>query len=136
MTGDAMTTVLAPSSPGGLIPPEPPREDATSPCPPDPSAIMLAGPRTDGAEPRLDGLRPQERVSLTGTIAAADCVSAGFSPVYRCVLTGAHGELDLLFLGRATIAGLIAGTRCSVQGTTAVHDGRLAIWNPRYQVRP
>ena len=85
---------------------------------------------------RTDWVRPQERVSLTGTITATESTRAGLSPVYRCVLTGAHGELDLLFLGRATIAGLVAGTRCSVQGTTAVHDGRLAIWNPGYLVRP
>jgi RecG-like helicase len=88
------------------------------------------------AAPRLDGLRPQQRVSVTGTISKAETVSAGFSPVYRCVLTGAHGELDLLFLGRATIAGLTAGTRCTAAGTIAVHRGRLAVWNPRYQVRP
>jgi RecG-like helicase len=88
------------------------------------------------AAPRLDGLRPQERVSLTGTIRAAETVRAGASPVYRCVLTGAHGEVDLLFLGRAVIAGLTAGTRCTAAGTVAVHRGRLAVWNPRYQVRP
>jgi hypothetical protein len=88
------------------------------------------------AAPRLDSLRPQERVSLAGTISAAETVSAGLSPVYHCVLIGAHGELGLLFLGRATVAGLTAGTRCTVQGTVAVHCGRLAIWNPRYQVLP
>jgi RecG-like helicase len=88
------------------------------------------------AVPRLDGLRPQQRASVAGTISKAETVSAGLSPVYRCVLTGAHGELDLLFLGRATIAGLTVGTRCTAAGTVAVHRGRLAVWNPRYQVRP
>jgi RecG-like helicase len=86
--------------------------------------------------PRLAGLRPQERVSLGGTIYETETIRAGVSPVYRCVLTGGCGEVDLLFLGRATIAGLTIGTRCTVQGTVAVHHGRLAIWNPRYQVRP
>jgi hypothetical protein len=87
------------------------------------------------AAPRLDALRPQERVSVAGTISEAGTVSAGLSPVYRCVLSYDGGELDLLFLGRATIAGLTAGTRCSIEGTVAVHCGRLAVWNPRYQVR-
>jgi hypothetical protein len=87
------------------------------------------------AEPRLDALRPQQRVSLTGTICSAGTVSVGPSPTCRCVLVGAHGELDLLFLGRATIAGLTVGTRCTVHGTLAVYQDRLAIWNPRYQVR-
>jgi hypothetical protein len=88
------------------------------------------------ATPRLDALRPQERVSLTGIITAAETTRAGLSPVYRCVLTGAHGELDLLFLGHAEIAGLTVGIRCTAAGTVTVHCGRLAVWNPRYQVRP
>lgn len=88
------------------------------------------------AAPQMDGLRPQQRASVVGTISAAETLSAGLSPVYRCVLSYDGGELDLLFLGRAMIAGLTAGTRCMVQGTIAVHCGRLAVWNPRYQVRP
>jgi len=88
------------------------------------------------AAPQMDGLRPQQRASVAGTISEAETVSAGLSPVYRCVLSYDGGELDLLFLGRATIAGLNAGTRCSIEGTVAVHRGRLAVWNPRYQVRP
>jgi len=88
------------------------------------------------AAPQMDGLRPQQRASVAGTISEAETVSAGLSPVYRCVFSFDGGELDLLFLGRATIAGLNAGTRCSIEGTVAVHRGRLAVWNPRYQVRP
>lgn len=88
------------------------------------------------AAPPMDGLRPQQRASVAGTISEAGTISAGLSPVYRCVLSYDGGELDLLFLGRTVIAGLTAGTRCTVQGTVAVHRGRLAVWNPRYQVRP
>jgi RecG-like helicase len=85
---------------------------------------------------RTDYVRPQERVSLAGTILKTETVRVGGSPVYRCVLADDWGELDLLFLGRATIAGLTSGIRCSIQGTVTVHRGRLAVWNPRYQVEP
>ena len=88
------------------------------------------------AAPRLGGLRPQERVSLAGTIREACTIRAGISPAYRCVLTYDGGELDLLFLGRAMVAGLTAGIRCIIQGTVTVRDGRLAVWSPRYQVAP
>jgi hypothetical protein len=90
--------------------------------------------RTDFVRPQR--IRPRERVSVTGTIQEAGTVRVGVSPVYRCVLAYDGGELDLLFLGRATIAGLTAGIRCSIEGTVTVHRGRLAVWNPRYQVRP
>jgi hypothetical protein len=89
---------------------------------------------------RIDRMRPQQRVSLTGTICETETVRAGSSPVCRCVLAGdseeLDEELDLLFLGRATIAGLTVGTRCRIWGTVAVHCDRLAVWNPRYQVEP
>jgi hypothetical protein len=88
------------------------------------------------APAHVDSVRPQERVSLTGIILSTDTIRVGGSPAYRCVLAAAEGDLDLLFLGRATITGLTVGTRCSVQGTVALHRGRLAVWNPRYQVWP
>jgi hypothetical protein len=87
-------------------------------------------------QPRLDTLRPQERVSLAGTICETGTIQAGPSPVYRCVLISAGAEVELLFLGRPTITGLTLGTRCTVQGTVTVRCGHLAIWNPRYQIRP
>jgi len=98
---------------------------------------MTGGAMTALLEPvRADWVRLQERVSLTGTIRATETIRAGFSPVCRCVLDCDGGELDLLFLGRATIAGLAVGTRCGIEGAVAVHCGRLAVWNPWYQVRP
>ena len=102
------------------------------------TTALLAAPQMYGLRPQQQthGLRPQQRASVAGTISEAETVSAGLSPVYRCVLSYDAGELDLLFLGRATIAGLTAGIRCTVYGTIAVHRGRLAVWNPRYQVRP
>jgi hypothetical protein len=84
----------------------------------------------------VNRVRPQQRVSLAGTIRETGVVSAGPSPVYRCVLAYDGGEPDLLFLGRSAVAGLTAGTRVAIQGTVAVRHGRLAVWNPRYQVRP
>jgi hypothetical protein len=81
-------------------------------------------------------LRLRERVSLTGTIRDTETTRVGGSPVYRCTLTGTHGEIDLLFLGRTTLAGLTPGTTVTVQGTVAVHCDRLAVWNPRYRILP
>jgi hypothetical protein len=81
-------------------------------------------------------LIPRERVSLTGVILDTTTVSVGGSPSYRCVLATDKGNVDLLFLGRAVIAGLTVGTRCVVQGTVVVRCERLAIWNPRYRLLP
>ena len=94
-----------------------------------------ADPQTPGTT-RISDVNGQDRVRVTGTIIATEVISVGSSFAYRCVLADGTGELDLLFLGRAAIAGLAVGTRCSIQGVVTTHGGRLAVWNPRYQVHP
>jgi two-component system sensor histidine kinase KdpD len=84
----------------------------------------------------ISDVRGRDPVRMTGTIISAQTTGIGSSLAYRCVLADGTGELDLLFLGRATIAGLAAGTRCSVEGVVTAREGRLAVWNPRYQVQP
>jgi two-component system, OmpR family, sensor histidine kinase KdpD len=84
---------------------------------------------------RISDVRGRDRITVTGTIISAQTTAIGSSLAYRCVLADGTGELDLLFLGRAAIAGLAAGTRCCIEGVGAARGGRLAVWNPRYQVQ-
>jgi two-component system sensor histidine kinase KdpD len=84
---------------------------------------------------RISDVRGRDRVTVTGTVVSAQAIAIGSSLAYRCVLADGTGELDLLFLGRAAIAGLAVGTRCSIEGAVAARGGRLAVWNPRYQVQ-
>jgi two-component system sensor histidine kinase KdpD len=83
---------------------------------------------------RISDVHGQDRVTLAGTIISTPVIAVGSSSAYCCVLADGTGELDLLFLGRAAIAGLAVGTRCSIQGVVTRRGGRLAVWNPRYQV--
>jgi two-component system, OmpR family, sensor histidine kinase KdpD len=85
---------------------------------------------------RISDVRVQDRVKVTGTIISAQTAAIGSSLGYRCVLADGTGQLDLLFLGRAVIAGLAAGTRCSIEGVVAARGARFAVWNPRYEVQP
>jgi two-component system sensor histidine kinase KdpD len=85
---------------------------------------------------RISDVRSQDRVRLAGTILAAGTVAVGRGPAWRCVLADGTGELDLLFLGRAVVAALAEGTRCTVQGTAIPRQGRLTMWNPRYEIEP
>jgi two-component system sensor histidine kinase KdpD len=81
-------------------------------------------------------VRGRDRVRMTGTIISAQTTAIGNSFAYRCVLADGAAELDLLFLGRAAIAGLAPGIRCSIEGVVTERGGRLAVWNPRYEVQP
>jgi CheY-like chemotaxis protein len=85
---------------------------------------------------RIADARVRTHVTLVGTIRATETVTAGSSPLYRCVLADGTGAADLLFLGRSRVGGLAAGTCCRAEGRATVRRGRLALWNPRYQAGP
>jgi RecG-like helicase len=81
-------------------------------------------------------VRPRFRLVVTGRICAVETVSFGGSPTYRIVIDDGTGQLELLFLGRRTIAGLVVGARCSVEGTAQLARGRFVVWNPLYKLEP
>jgi hypothetical protein len=84
----------------------------------------------------LAAVRPGERVTVRGTIRSWSAICVGGGPACRCTLTDGTGEIDLLFLGRAGIAGLAAGLGCEATGRAALRDGRTVIWNPWYCLDP
>jgi hypothetical protein len=81
-------------------------------------------------------VRPRSRLVVTGAILAAETISLSGSPTYRIVLEDGTGELEVLFLGRRTIGGLVVGARCSVEGTAQLTRGRFVVWNPLYKLEP
>jgi len=78
--------------------------------------------------------RSRTRVVVTGTIRAAQAVTRGTSPAYCCTLDDGTGQLELLFLGRLSVAGLAVGIRCRVEGTVQSEGDRLVVWNPLYRI--
>ena len=96
-----------------------------------------ARPRVLPAPARLiAGIRPQSRVVITGTIRRTCTITVGSSPAYHFTLVDGSGELDVLFLGWPSVAGLRPGARVTVEGRAGTHDGSLALWNPRYRIEP
>jgi hypothetical protein len=80
--------------------------------------------------------RPRSRVVVTGTVRTTETVTVDGSASHRVVLDDDTGELDALFLGRSTVAGVGVGTRCSMEGTAQLRCGRLVVWNPLYKLEP
>jgi hypothetical protein len=79
-------------------------------------------------------IRPQDRVLITGVIRSKAAMSISGFPACRYTLADETGEADLLFLGRVLIAGLDTGLHCVAEGRAAARDGRVVVWNPRYEV--
>ncbi len=56
-------------------------------------------------------------------------------PTLTAELFDGTGTLDLVWLGRRRIVGVNPGQRVCVRGRVGVHEGRLAVYNPRYELR-
>jgi CheY-like chemotaxis protein len=85
---------------------------------------------------RIATVRVQSRVTVTGVIRSVSTESIAGSPAVRCVLADGSGQIDMLFLGRESVAGLVPGRRCTAIGRACVHRGRMVIWNPGYELEP
>jgi CheY-like chemotaxis protein len=85
---------------------------------------------------RIATVRVQSRVTVTGVIRSVSKESIAGSPAVRCVLADGSGQIDMLFLGRESVAGLVPGRRCTAIGRACVHRGRMVIWNPGYELEP
>jgi hypothetical protein len=92
--------------------------------------------RRPSATPLIAGIRPQSQVIITGMIRSTGTITVGSGPAFHFTLVDGSGELDVLFLGRPTVRGLLPGARVTVEGRAGTHDCRLALWNPRYRIEP
>lgn len=57
-------------------------------------------------------------------------------PTVEAELFDGSGVLDLVWLGRRSIAGIEPGRRLGVEGMVCEAHGRRTIYNPRYELRP
>jgi RecJ-like exonuclease len=57
-------------------------------------------------------------------------------PTLEAKLYDGTDTIDLVWLGRRRIAGIEPGRRVVVRGRVGEHDGRLAIYNPWYELLP
>jgi hypothetical protein len=85
---------------------------------------------------RIADVQPRRRALVSGTIRSTKTIKVGSSPAFRAELVDDSGRLDLVFLGRRNIPGLVNGCRCTIEGTVLVKGPRLAVWNPLYRIEP
>jgi hypothetical protein len=57
-------------------------------------------------------------------------------PAYEIELYDGSGATTVVWLGRRSIPGIVAGRRMRVNGRMTVIDGRKRIYNPRYILKP
>lgn len=85
---------------------------------------------------RISDAVPRGRVVVTGTVRTTGVTMFHGIASYECTIDDGSGGIGLRFPGRRRVAGLVAGRRCTIEGTSRVEDGRLVVWNPRYRLEP
>jgi hypothetical protein len=92
------------------------------------------GLEVDGCTPIMD-VRYRDRVRVSGRVRSLRVAPQHDAPVLELVLDDGTAALSVVFLGRRAVAGVEASTRMVVEGTVGMHRNRLAMLNPRYELR-
>ncbi|HTW21306.1 MAG TPA: amino acid permease [Mycobacteriales bacterium] len=96
---------------------------------------MLADDLAPGPDP-IGTLGARQPAVIHGRIRSVRLKPLADSPMLVCEVVDATGGLELLFYGRRSIPGMKAGATITATGRTMSHHGRLAMANPRYQLKP
>jgi amino acid transporter len=87
----------------------------------------------EGATP-IGDLVYRQRSLVVGRIRSMRLQPWSGVQALECTLVDGSGAINVVFLGRRTIAGLEVGSKLSAEGMVGKHDGRLAIINPSYEL--
>jgi RecG-like helicase len=75
-------------------------------------------------------------VTVTGTLRAVTLRPRAGVPALEAQLFDGSGALDVVWLGRRSIAGIEPGRKIIVSGRVSVNRGRPVLFNPKYELRP
>ncbi|MCK9793377.1 OB-fold nucleic acid binding domain-containing protein [Isoptericola sp. 4D.3] len=80
-------------------------------------------------------LGDRRRASSAGVLRSVVLRPREGVPTVEAELYDGSGSLDLVWLGRRSIAGIDPGRRIRVDGLVCDVDGRRTMFNPRYELR-
>jgi RecJ-like exonuclease len=82
----------------------------------------------------VDHLVRGRTVRVVGRLRSVVYTPSETVPTLEAQLFDGSDCLDLVWLGRRRIVGIEPGRKVVVRGRVGVHDGRLAIYNPWYEL--
>ena len=82
----------------------------------------------------IEAVRWRDRVRVRGQVQSIRVAPQRDVATLECVVDDGTGTLLAVFLGRRELAGVNVGSRIELVGTAGVHQNRLAILNPSYQL--
>jgi len=82
----------------------------------------------------ITACRVGHEVSVAGTVRSVRLAPLAGAPTFEVELWDGSGTVRLVFLGRRTVRGLVAGRTLLATGRLTKRDGRMTIFNPRYEI--
>jgi RecG-like helicase len=78
----------------------------------------------------------REVVTVTGTLRTVTLRPRAGVPALEAQLFDGSAALDVVWLGRRSIAGIEPGRKIIASGRVSVNHGRPVLFNPKYELRP
>jgi len=72
---------------------------------------------------------------VEGRVGSVHIEPAGVAPTLIARVDDGTGELDAVFMGRRSIDGIEPGRALAVEGRVSMANGRLRMYNPRYELQ-
>jgi len=97
---------------------------------------QLAGRPSSSVTPPLSGIGAvqfRQRVDLTGRVKSMQVQPWSGIATLVVNLADERGQIQVVFLGRRDLPGLVVGRKLRVQGMVGQHRGQLALLNPTYE---
>lgn len=83
---------------------------------------------------RIGAVRDREMATLRGTITVLTMKPRSGTPWLEAEFSDGSGTLTLIWMGRRSIPGVVAGRELSVQGRVSYVDGQRRLYNPLYEL--
>jgi len=101
--------------------------------------LLSAELQQDTAEAGCTRIRDcgdRQIVRVTGTLRTVTQRPRAGVPALEAELFDGSASLDVVWLGRRSIAGIEPGRRLIASGRIAMNHGRPVLFNPKYELRP
>lgn len=82
----------------------------------------------------IDQIEVRRRARVSGILRAVTYRPAAARPVLVARLYDGSGTVDLIWLGRRSVAGIRPGTRLVAEGMVAAGRARPVMYNPAYEI--
>ena len=96
----------------------------------------IFGALSDAETQQISRCQPGARIEIVGTVRSVSIAPTIKNPALEIELYDGSGVVTVVWMGRRSIPGIVAGRTMKVCGRLTCNTERPTIFNPRYELRP